>query len=502
MSEAAPPRSRVDVLFGIDLRSLAAIRIGAGLLILVDLAMRAPGLRAHYAEDGVLPIETLLRLAPSVAALSPHVWAARSETALALLFALAAVFATALAAGYRTRLATIASWVLLTSLHKRNPVINHGGDQVLAMLLFWGMFLPLGARASLDAVLAPPPRPARTWIRSTASAALLLQICFVYWFAVMQRTSPVWWHGEALHYALNLDFFATPFAVWLRESAALAPLLPLLTFATLAIEAFGPLLAFSPWRTALARLAAIALFAGMHAGFALFLHLGLFSIISVLSWVAFLPAEAWDTIARRSAVRSAADRVQRALAPLRAGGARPVRIDASRGASALAAVALAFVLLLNLRTAFAAPLADVLPRALLRLGRAIGVHQPWSMFSPEPPRLDGYWVFAGRLAGGGEVDAARGRALVFEKPARPLDLAPIDRWSIFLHWAKDAPRQGDLLRPTARYFCARWNETHDGEQQLASLRLIFVAEPTAPPGAPPAPPERRLVLEERCASRS
>ena len=43
--------------FGADLRSLALMRIGAATLLLVDLAMRAGDLIAHYTDAGVLPRE-------------------------------------------------------------------------------------------------------------------------------------------------------------------------------------------------------------------------------------------------------------------------------------------------------------------------------------------------------------------------------------------------------------------------------------------------------------
>jgi hypothetical protein len=66
------------------------------------------------------------------------------------LFLLAAVAATAVALGYYTRLAMFLSWYLVISLHDGNPIILHNGDGVLRLLLFWGMFLPLGDHWSLD----------------------------------------------------------------------------------------------------------------------------------------------------------------------------------------------------------------------------------------------------------------------------------------------------------------------------------------------------------------
>jgi hypothetical protein len=87
-----------------------------------------------------------------------------------VLFAIAALVAIALLVGYRTRLATVLL-ALLASLQARNPTLIQGGDNLLLLLLFWGMFLPLGARFAIDAALdrraggrrthtarSPPPR--------------------------------------------------------------------------------------------------------------------------------------------------------------------------------------------------------------------------------------------------------------------------------------------------------------------------------------------------------
>ena len=53
-------RPRLVRVFGADLRSLAAFRIAIALLVLADLTTRSCDLRAHYADDGVLPRSVLI----------------------------------------------------------------------------------------------------------------------------------------------------------------------------------------------------------------------------------------------------------------------------------------------------------------------------------------------------------------------------------------------------------------------------------------------------------
>ena len=80
---------KLDQLFGIDLRSLAALRIGMGVMLLVDLALRLPNLRAHYTEAGVVPRETLQSLIPRIVPYSLHYQLSDSPLAVGVLFALA-----------------------------------------------------------------------------------------------------------------------------------------------------------------------------------------------------------------------------------------------------------------------------------------------------------------------------------------------------------------------------------------------------------------------------
>ena len=65
-------RAKLPDLLGIDLRSLAAFRIGMGALLLVNLASRLPYIGAFYADDGVLPRAVLNAAVPDPAPLALH----------------------------------------------------------------------------------------------------------------------------------------------------------------------------------------------------------------------------------------------------------------------------------------------------------------------------------------------------------------------------------------------------------------------------------------------
>ncbi len=144
-------------VFDADLRSLAAFRIVLAVIVLIDLIGKGRDLRVFYTDEGVLPRRILL------AELRP--WAISlnliSGTLLleAILFGITAIAALCLLVGYRSRLASIIVWGMVLSIQWRNPFVLHAADELLRVLLFWGMFLPLGAVWSVDRARQPSAPP-------------------------------------------------------------------------------------------------------------------------------------------------------------------------------------------------------------------------------------------------------------------------------------------------------------------------------------------------------
>jgi hypothetical protein len=117
-------------LFGVDVRALAAMRVGMSLVLLADLAGRAVSLRAHYTDAGILPRTARIALTVDggLSCWSSLHMASGSAWFQAALFMMAAFFACCLLVGYRSRPATAASWLLLVSLQARNPLVLEAGD--------------------------------------------------------------------------------------------------------------------------------------------------------------------------------------------------------------------------------------------------------------------------------------------------------------------------------------------------------------------------------------
>lgn len=148
-------------IFSLDLRALAAFRVGLGILLMLDVVMRWPDMRAFVTDAGLLPTGPYVQEFANRLHVSLHL--ANGFEGWAMLLAVLTFLAgAAIFFGYRTRLAVIAGWILLLSVQNRNPMVLNGGDVLFRCLMFWAMFLPLHARWSVDAALATDvqPRPA------------------------------------------------------------------------------------------------------------------------------------------------------------------------------------------------------------------------------------------------------------------------------------------------------------------------------------------------------
>jgi hypothetical protein len=532
----------LDRLFGIDGRSLAAFRLALGALVAADLLARAADLEAHYSDAGVLPREAFRRLF----ALSPwhwsiHLWTGSVE-GQALLFAVAVAAACALAVGYRTRLATAVTWVLMVSLQARNPMILYGADQLLRMLLFWSLFLPLGAAWSIDRLRGPPaPDPPRRPL-STATAALLLQPCLMYVFSGLLKQNPSWHSGDALYHALSSDMFAKPLGHQLlaypRVLEQLTPMVPWL-------EIFVPVALFVPWATAAFRGAALLLLAGFHLAIGLLFATGLFQYAAATALLPFIPAGLWDRLARVRALRGLGRPIAERLRfgyrvsavsppsmPSFSRGTPPKRSSrrvtaarwSSAGAQALVAGLFLYVVVWNvaglrleeysarqtltwMREWWAAghsgmPLMfrDYVVERMLGdlgwIGRVASLHQRWDMFYRVSVEERGWHVVIGTLEDGRRISLLEGgRPLENGTPRRPasvLALYPTTRWATYFAYLRTPGVEParHLLPPVIG---RRWARRHP-DLPIEALRILFVQD--LPPAGGGAPERRELLWYE------
>jgi len=471
---AASVRRRVEI----DARALAAFRIALGALLIVDLVLRSRNLVAFYTDQGVLPRAALFSDYGDVYSLHA-VWG--EAWIQAGLFLVAGAFGLALLVGYRTRVATIVSWLLLASLHARNPMVLNGGDVLFRMLLFWGMFLPLGKRWSLDAARADA---ARSPVASIATAALLLQVVLLYVTNAAHKLGGVQWlNGEAIIYVFSLDQFTVLLGNVLAEYYGL---LRVFTYVWITLVVLSPLLLVLTGR---ARAVLATALAGMHLGMLATMQLGLFPLIVVAGLLPFYPSPVWNSI-ENSATRlgltrwldGVSERLQRqrvSVPPL------PTRLGRrSWNTTALAharqyavgAVALCFVVLVVVSNAQAIGVGEV-PADAEPVLEVTQTEQHWRMFAPDPLSTDGWFVVPGNLTNGTTVDVFADSRVDWDRPPSIDAEYPTARWRKYLRnvWSSN---NRDHRSYFSHYLCGRWNRSH--ETDVESIGLYYMAQHSAP----------------------
>ena len=196
--------------FYIDKRSLTGFRIALGLVVIYDLLMRLSDLKAHYTDDGVLPLKVLFEYN-----WNPSFWSlATASGALYfqfLLFIAVLGCAVLLIAGYHTRLMAFLCWAGILSIQNRNPILYQGGDDLLRMLLFFSVFLPKGIDKNLAHDGNNPDR-----YTSVVTMMILLQILYAFQFSGIFKDSWEWWYdATAIYYAFSLDQITRPLGIFI-----------------------------------------------------------------------------------------------------------------------------------------------------------------------------------------------------------------------------------------------------------------------------------------------
>lgn len=455
-------------MFGIDPRSLALFRVAIGALLLADLAVRVTDLGAMYTDGGMFPRSEIGYHFTTIWNWSFH-FAGGSWEFQACLFSIAFVLALALAVGLQTRLAAVGSWLFLVSLHHRASPILSGADILLRVLLFWGMFLPLGRVWSVDEWLGRRRgiKAAQGPVLSVASAALLLQMGFMYLFSAISKSNAEWLRGGVIANSLGHAFYAKPLGAWFLR---FPHLLTGLTWGAFVLEWVAPVLMFFPKRTPWLRVGAVAALAAMHIGIALSLEVDLFSPVALAGLSLFLPAEFWDC--------SLFARFLPAITPTQPPSPGLALLGRSwllRIREGVCLVLLLYVLGVNINGLPGHPLTSQPPAKQGPFWTALGLGQKWNMFDEAPSR-NGWYVARATLNDGSEVDLLRhGAKVEWSKPEFPAALYPNFRWRKIFREMSYADELGyQVFRmPVARYLCRDWNARHPGPTQIAKFDLEF-----------------------------
>ena len=384
-------------MFHLSLRKLAAFRVGLGLVLLFDLADRASAFRLHFTGDGVYPTQSGY---PWVSLLS------LSDSALfqASFFAVAISSALALTVGYRTRIATAVAWVCLYSIQSYAHVSHFSADDVARLLLFWGIWLPLGAKWSIDS-----RRSERAEVMAPAAAAIFAQVAVISFAAGLHKIfDPTWGEGWGVELALRAHGTALGLAL-----TQLPPLTRALDFLTVALQVAGSVMLFVSPR--LRTVGAVSLL-GFQMALALCMDLSFFPFVTMVGLMLFLPDSLF--------------------------GERGAKWERSLRALAVACAVGILIPALSLKKS----------EAITDFVRFLGLGQSWSMFAPPPTHLP--WIVVKlQTADGKEIDAATRETFAGWETAREVRVPAGIRWATLAFRLGEA---SELAPRIGHAICRAW----------------------------------------------
>lgn len=287
----------VKQILSLDLRSLALYRVFLGVILFLDSINRMLLVPAFYADSGIVP-RSMVNLEQMEHAYHLQILFLKGSEWYAYLFLCGmAICSISLIIGFRTRIVTVLCWFLFCSLNLRNGLILHAGDTLLTLLLFWGMFLPLGRTFSIDSWRMGCKQSGEGPFFSAATVGLYIQFMLIYIMNGLYKGQYLAWiDGTHLYNTFSRFELIKPFALFLY------PHYDLLTFLTqfsLFLELFGPLLFLIPIGFVFFRMAGILFFLGLQLSILLTLNIGLFPLVSMTGILVFLPTGFWNFIGGR-----------------------------------------------------------------------------------------------------------------------------------------------------------------------------------------------------------
>ncbi|MGZ3920615.1 MAG: hypothetical protein ACXVC7_09990 [Bacteroidia bacterium] len=454
--------------YSLDLRALSLMRIGVAIVILADLCIRASDLTAHYTNEGLWPTQVIHNFGWKTGFWSLHELSGSYSWELTL-FIIHFVFAVFLLFGFKTKISNLIVWLLYISLHNRNLFVQQAGDDLLRIVLFWGLFLPWNAYYSYDSKYFKfEPKQ-----RYLANIGYLLLIASVYFFTVNLKYSSEWrGDGTAVYYALSLDQLRLPgLGDWLYGHSSL---MKFCTYFIYYVEVIIPVLILWPAKKGYLRWFAFILIIIIHTGIGFTLYVGLFFIINMITAIGLVPGFVFDKLEERFSflkftTRSAIAKKNSFLLSVKK------KLDPIIGVVCITVIAISLIINLSSLKWFSYGLRNesLIPVNILRLD------QFWGMFSPAVLKRDGWFVYHGMDSLGRQWDLRLNQDYVdYKKPGHVVSMYKSDRWRKL---AENMQRDDmTFLRPLyCRYVIKKWNKEHP-EKKIAMLNLYYLQKENLP----------------------
>jgi hypothetical protein len=386
-------KSGFDV--SLDFRSIAIFRIALALLLILDLLFyKMPFAEAFYSDAGILDDQTfdeLIHTVPNGKLFGFGLLSLVSSVqAVQFFFVITLCVYILLLAGVFSRASAILSFVMLWSIHQRNPYVLSGPDELLINLLFIAMILPTDQRFSLVRV---GDKRDGTLTGPTAFYVLFF-VGMVYFFQAFLKEGELWKNGQALSYAVMETLWTKPLAA---AMIAKTELCVLLSKTTIWFEYAVPLLLFFPFRNGLTRSIAIVLILLFHWTIFLFFDVGFLPWIASTYAILIMPPVLWKWLSKIRKWPEIKLRTKQVRPKIRLKTSLPFQWASL---SIMLAVMLWGSFLVSIR------MHEILPNPafMKTLQKSSLFRQNWGFYAPDPSTIHGWCKVAGITSNGQVID--------------------------------------------------------------------------------------------------
>jgi hypothetical protein len=485
-------RRHLTHMYGMDPRSLVALRICMSVLVLVDCCGRVGPfnnfleLRAFYGPDGLWPQQFAQYTRGD-----PFMFHYTFDTIISyqLVFGATAISACCMLVGYNTSFATLVCWLLTATTQQRNTTINSSGDLHMRNMLLLMLFLP-ESTFSVDtgtfhsAQLHRLGRQRCQPVLSCATLAFSLQIGLMYMFSAFHKSYVSYvQNADAIKMSLQFEHFVSENAVstFIRQlpDGAIQTVSRMVFFVELICGCACLFPLIMPQRV---RTLCVLMLTCLQFGILSHMNLGIFPWICLTQHLACLPTLVWNGLLGVDEEKPIIERVSH----------RSVVSEVS------VLLLLILMVLSNLHTmpptgrdAFMTyPHAgNVLSEELLAMEKMLGTRQVWSMFNfcTTSNMITGRYILVGKLHSGVQLNLFTMKRWKRPRPKHMpyAKMYPSHRWMSYWKHMWDNNENPEHNNRAAKFLCHKYNDlgytltsnmdTNRSTRLLANVTIYRVA---------------------------